>query len=62
MRLSAGDMIPADLRLLTAKDLFVNQSALTGESMPVEKRARVRRAAATIRSNSRTSASWARTW
>ncbi|HJT99355.1 MAG TPA: magnesium-translocating P-type ATPase [Rhodanobacteraceae bacterium] len=35
--LSAGDMIPADLRLLSAKDLFVNQSALTGESMPVEK-------------------------
>src|SRR5438445_7871746 len=35
--LAAGDMIPADLRLLSAKDLFVNQSALTGESMPVEK-------------------------
>ena len=39
VRLSAGDMIPADLRLLDAKDLFVNQSALTGESMPVEKSA-----------------------
>jgi len=37
VHLSAGDMIPADLRLLVAKDLFVNQSALTGESMPVEK-------------------------
>jgi Mg2+-importing ATPase len=37
VRLSAGDMIPADLRLLEAKDLFVNQSALTGESMPAEK-------------------------
>jgi Mg2+-importing ATPase len=36
VRLSAGDMIPADLRLLEAKDLFVNQSALTGESMPSE--------------------------
>ena len=35
--LSAGDMIPADCRLLTAKDLFVSQSAMTGESMPVEK-------------------------
>ena len=39
VRLSAGDMIPADLRLLEAKDLFVNQSALTGESMPAEKHA-----------------------
>jgi Mg2+-importing ATPase len=39
VRLSAGDMIPADVRLLTAKDLYVNQSALTGESMPVEKAA-----------------------
>jgi Mg2+-importing ATPase len=35
--LSAGDMIPADLRVLTSKDLFVSQSALTGESLPVEK-------------------------
>jgi P-type Mg2+ transporter len=39
VHLSAGDMIPADLRVLSAKDLFVNQSALTGESMPVEKHA-----------------------
>ena len=37
--LSAGDMIPADCRLLTAKDLFVSQSAMTGESLPVEKMA-----------------------
>jgi P-type Mg2+ transporter len=35
--LAAGDMIPADLRLLTAKDLFVAQAAMTGESLPVEK-------------------------
>lgn len=35
--LSAGDMIPADLRIVMAKDLFVSQSALTGESEPVEK-------------------------
>ncbi|MDL2276074.1 magnesium-translocating P-type ATPase [Breznakia sp. OttesenSCG-928-G09] len=34
---SAGDMIPADMRVLSAKDLFVNQGSLTGESEPVEK-------------------------
>ena len=37
LRLSAGDMIPADLRILSAKDLFVSQAAMTGESLPVEK-------------------------
>lgn len=37
VRLAAGDMIPADVRLIETKDLFVNQSTLTGESMPVEK-------------------------
>ncbi len=37
VRLSAGDMIPGDVRLLSAKDLFVIQATLTGESMPVEK-------------------------
>lgn len=35
--LSAGDMIPADIRIISAKDLFISQSALTGESEPVEK-------------------------
>lgn len=35
--LSAGDMIPADCRILSAKDLFVSQAAMTGESVPVEK-------------------------
>ncbi|OAM14464.1 magnesium-translocating P-type ATPase [Acinetobacter baumannii] len=35
--LSAGNMIPADCRILSAKDLFVSQAAMTGESMPVEK-------------------------
>ncbi|NLK08138.1 MAG: magnesium-translocating P-type ATPase [Firmicutes bacterium] len=37
IHLAAGDMIPADLRILEAKDLFISQSALTGESEPVEK-------------------------
>jgi Mg2+-importing ATPase len=37
--LQAGSIIPADLRLITAKDFFVSQSSLTGESMPVEKHA-----------------------
>ncbi len=35
--LSTGDLIPADSRLIWAKDLFVNQSSMTGESMPIEK-------------------------
>ncbi|MDR2699219.1 MAG: magnesium-translocating P-type ATPase [Nitrososphaerota archaeon] len=37
IRLSAGDMVPADMRIIQAKDLFVSQSALTGESTAVEK-------------------------
>ena len=37
VKLSAGDMIPADVRLISCKDLFVIQSSLTGESFPVEK-------------------------
>ncbi|MDP1857371.1 MAG: magnesium-translocating P-type ATPase, partial [Gemmatimonadaceae bacterium] len=39
IRLAAGDMAPADVRVLSAKDLFLNQAALTGESLPVEKKA-----------------------
>ncbi|HVN74363.1 MAG TPA: magnesium-translocating P-type ATPase, partial [Methanoregula sp.] len=35
--LSAGDIVPADARVLSSKDLFVNQSALTGEPFPVGK-------------------------
>ncbi|ABP40171.1 magnesium-translocating P-type ATPase [Yersinia pestis subsp. microtus bv. Caucasica] len=35
--LSAGDMIPADLRLINSRDLFVSQAILTGEAIPVEK-------------------------
>ncbi len=37
IRLAAGDRVPADARLITARDLHVLQAALTGESMPVEK-------------------------
>ena len=37
MHLSAGSMIPADIMLIDSKDLFVNQSVFTGESVPVEK-------------------------
>jgi Mg2+-importing ATPase len=37
VRLSAGDMIPADVRLIASRDLFVSQAALTGEALPVEK-------------------------
>jgi len=35
--LFAGDMIPADLRIISCKDLFINQASLTGESFPAEK-------------------------
>jgi P-type Mg2+ transporter len=38
--LAAGDLIPADCRLLEARDFFVNQALLTGESYPVEKHVR----------------------
>lgn len=46
--LAAGDMIPADVRMLEAKDLFVIQSSLTGESFPVEKFEIEKNAAATV--------------
>ena len=50
--LSAGDMLPADLRLISAEDLFVNQSALTGEAMPFEKSAnRIGRRGDAVRSS-----------
>ncbi|CNH08426.1 Mg(2+) transport ATPase protein B [Yersinia aldovae] len=35
--LSAGDMIPADLRLIKSRDLFISQAILTGEAIPIEK-------------------------
>ena len=37
VKLSSGDMIPGDVRFLEAKDLFIDQASLTGESNPVEK-------------------------
>jgi hypothetical protein len=37
VQLSVGNLVPADIRLLSARDRFVSQSALTGESLPVEK-------------------------
>jgi Mg2+-importing ATPase len=39
IRLSAGDRVPADARLLTTRDLHIQQAALTGESMPADKEA-----------------------
>ena len=41
--LSTGDLIPADSHLIWAKDLFVNQSSMTGESMPIEKLASLKK-------------------
>lgn len=38
VQLSAGDMVPADCRIMQSKDLFISQAMLTGESFPVEKR------------------------
>ncbi len=46
VHLSAGDMIPADIRLIESKDLFISQSSLTGESEPVEKHANLSQAGA----------------
>lgn len=37
VKLSSGDMIPGDVRFLDAKDLFIDQASLTGESVPIEK-------------------------
>jgi Mg2+-importing ATPase len=37
VQLTAGDMVPGDVRIVKAKDLFVIQGSLTGESFPVEK-------------------------
>jgi P-type Mg2+ transporter len=48
VRLSAGDLVPADGHLLEARDLYVQQGALTGESMPAEKEARPGEKAAAV--------------
>jgi Mg2+-importing ATPase len=40
VHLSAGDVVPADSRLLESRDLYIQQAALTGESLPAEKQAR----------------------
>ena len=39
IHLKAGDLVPADCRLLSIRDLFVNEALLTGESLPREKQA-----------------------
>ncbi len=48
IHLSAGDMIPADVRIIQAKDLFVTQSSLTGESEPIEKISNISKKSDTI--------------
>ena len=63
IRLAAGDMVPADVRVLAAKDLFLNQAALTGEALPVEKQTpNLRQRTFRTRSICPTSASSAPTW
>ncbi len=37
IKLNAGTLIPADIRLIESKDLFINQSSFSGESLPIEK-------------------------
>ena len=60
--LCAGDLVPADLRLISAKDLFVNQASLTGEALPVEKFAAPAADAIKDPLQARISASWGPTW
>ncbi|MDX1970791.1 MAG: HAD-IC family P-type ATPase, partial [Planctomycetaceae bacterium] len=48
VRLRAGDLIPGDCRLLTSRDLYVNEAVLTGESFPAEKTVAVLPAATSL--------------
>ncbi|KAF9283452.1 hypothetical protein BGZ68_005338, partial [Mortierella alpina] len=51
VQLSAGDLIPADVKIIESKDLFVSQASLTGEAMPVEKFSAHSEAMATFEAN-----------
>ena len=42
VKLSSGDMIPGDVRFIETKDLFIDQSSLTGESNPIEKFSKIK--------------------
>jgi Mg2+-importing ATPase len=60
VRLSAGDLVPADARLLESRDLYIQQAALTGESLPAEKQARGAEVSQRPAPMRRTWSSWAR--
>jgi len=62
VRLAAGDMVPADVRVLSAKDLFLNQAALTGEAFGGEEKPHRRRPTFRTLSICPTSAFSAPTW
>ncbi|MDR2077497.1 MAG: magnesium-translocating P-type ATPase [Rickettsiales bacterium] len=47
--LSAGDIVPADLRIAESRDLFISQSSLTGESEPIEKFSKLNKAVTDIK-------------
>ncbi|STM41079.1 Mg(2+) transport ATPase, P-type [Escherichia coli] len=62
IKLAAGDMIPADLRILQARDLFVAQASLTGESLPVEKQLPLASRSTAIRWSATPCVLWAPPW